>query len=594
MKRKKLIGIALAMSLIVSSTACGSSSAPEADTASQEKEAQEAEKESAGASGDEAEEETASEESADDAAGEDAEGASQADNASDSQETASSSVDIPEFMYTTEYIYDTDDSDRFDQTLCEGRIETIMLTEASKQAYPELDSAFSGFINDRVKEARDLRTDYSDSNKEYRDSISADETDPFIYSAWVYLENYVRRVDSKCLSLLSSLDTFAGGAHGYQGFTSINFDVATGKEIPLSDVVGDEQGFTDAIVKALIDGYGEDSFFYDGYSSLADMIAVNVKNTMHPDQAVADEDGSAAHFEWTLDAEGLTVLFNAYDIAAYAMGTITTMIPYSSGLINADYIPADDCSIITGLPKYMTVYTDTNGDGATESYDFWDIADEYNAGDSDGFVVRGANGEKKVEDYFSGFKAYLVRAEGSHFIMTDLQGMSDWHNISTFKLEDGNVGDAVTIDADAPGGYYDEAAGEYYNICATNSKAIYLGKRFDILSTYEGYKTFSVKADGNVDSDNPYYNISVEYVLTSVKPIDCEIVDMAGNVQGKETIPEGTHFTFVRTDGESTVDLKIDDGRIVRIALEKDTENWGYMIDGVNAEEFFEQLYFAG
>ena len=115
----------------------------------------------------------------------------------------------------------------------------------------------------------------------------------------------------------------------------------------------------------------------------------------------------------------------------------------------------------------------------------------------------------------------------------------------------------------------------------------------DLLSTYEGYKTYIIGADGSAISNDPFYSIKVSYVLTSVKPIDCELVDEAGSTQGKETVPEGSNYSFVRTDGSSFVDMKLDDGRMVRIALEKDTENWGYKIGGVNAEDLFEMLYYA-
>ncbi len=596
MRAKKLIGIAMAMTLFASAAGCGSSSAPAADTAPQGNEAQQeaaespADKAQDGAAAAENEGGEAAEGGAAEAATEPA-----AETASGSDEASGSlSAGIPQLQYTTEYIYDADESGKYDETLCEGRIETIMLTDESKAAFPELDGALTGFISDRVKEASDARTEYSGSNKEYRESITADETDPFIYSAWVYYENYVRRLDSKCLSLLTCLDTYAGGAHGYAGYTSMNLDVATGDEIPLSDVISDESGFTEALTKTLITNYEEDAFFLsESDTDLKSMMERYVKNTVHPDQATPDEYGTVGHFEWTLDTEGLTVMFNAYDIAAYAYGTITALIPYSSGLINDAYVPADDCSIMTRIPKYMNVYADTNSDGAVESYTFYDIADEQNAGDSDGLVVTGKNGDKKVEDYFSGYDVYLVRAEGSHFILADLHGMSDWHHICTFKLEDGNVADAVTIDADAMGGYFDEAADEYYNICPTNSKALLLGNRMDLLSTYDGYKTYMIGADGNATSNDPFYSIKASYVLTSVKPIDCELVDEAGSTQGKETVPEGSNYSFVRTDGSSFVDMKLDDGRMVRIALEKDTENWGYKIGGVNAEDLFEMLYYA-
>ena len=93
MRAKKLIGIAMAMTLFASAAGCGSSSAPAADTAPQGNEAQQ---EAAEAPADQAKDGAAATENAagETAAGETAEGESAegaAETASESQDTTSGS-----------------------------------------------------------------------------------------------------------------------------------------------------------------------------------------------------------------------------------------------------------------------------------------------------------------------------------------------------------------------------------------------------------------------------------------------------------------------------------------------------------------------
>ncbi len=586
--RKISNAVAVALALVLSATACGQSSTPAAPDDGGAKEQVQQEQTSQEQSGAKAESEN---EKKEDAAGDSAE------TAAESSEAAAEEVDAPKIYRSSDYIYEADDTGKFDQTLCEGRIEKLSLDNESTTAFPGLARNFSEYIHGWETTANERKTEYTSDNREYRSTITEDETDPFLYSATVTLEQYVRRLDSKCLSILTGLDTYAGGAHGYTEFDSANFDVASGKNIALSEVIPDKQKFCETLLDALNKRYGEDAFFAnDGGEGLKAQIQRYADNTYDPDNAVADEYGYVAKLKWTLDADGVTVYFNAYDIAAYAYGTITALIPYTSGLIDQAFVPSEDCSIITQQPEYMTFLTDTNGDEVIEEYNLWTEQDDDNYQDSKAFTVSYGDGEKsqRVETYFFQHRDYLVRAQGNHFIMVDCAGYSDWHEMYTFILNNGDIGQAVTLDVDDQGSFHDEVTDAYMDCCLTDSKRMELANRFDLLSTYNSNKTYYMTADGSLGTDDEYYISDVAPTITSVKPIECEIVDEDGNVTGKETIPEGSSFKIFRTDGVSRVDTRLSDGRIARFELEKDEENWGYKIGGVNAEELFEMLFYAG
>ncbi len=591
--KNKLIGTALAVTLIAGVAGCSSTntSAPAAqsqDSAASEQDTQK-EADAGSASKDEQQAENAG---GQEEPGKESDQTATEDTAADK---GGASLKAPAVFRKSEYIFENDESGKYDQCLCEGRITSLTMDDDCKAAFPALYESFTGYFDTKESEANSRKTEFTNDNIEYRAGITPEETDPMIYTASVELDHAVRRLDEKYLSVLTTFYTFSGGAHGYTEFGSLNLDVATGRDLSLMDIVPDRKAFTDYLVKSLLDTYGKDAFFASetegGFES---QIQNYVDNTFDPEKPVEDENGYAGYFVWTLDADGVTVFFNAYDIAPYAYGTITAMIPYSTGLIDSAYVPADDCSIITELTKYMTVFADTDKDGVAEAYECTNIPDEMNEGDSKAFEVSGEKGKVTLDTYFYGFVPYLVRAQGKHFLLVDLSEMNDYQEMYTFSLDNGEVGKEVILDANSSTGYYDYEQDVYYSACLTDSAAMRLSSRMDILSTYSAGKTYHMNEDGSAVSDDKYYIINSGITLKSVKDIEGESIDDEGNSLGSITIPSGSEFSFVRTDAESCVDFKLGDGSMVRIAVEKDEENWGYKIGGVNAEELFEMLYYAG
>jgi hypothetical protein len=74
--------------------------------------------------------------------------------------------------------------------------------------------------------------------------------------------------------------------------------------------------------------------------------------------------------------------------------------------------------------------------------------------------------------------------------------------------------------------------------------------------------------------------------------LEFDEVDAEGNVIGKTTIPKGTIYYMYRSDGETYVDCKTEDGTYVRIVV--DHSDYPYLVNGINLEDAFDGIMFAG
>lgn len=92
------------------------------------------------------------------------------------------------------------------------------------------------------------------------------------------------------------------------------------------------------------------------------------------------------------------------------------------------------------------------------------------------------------------------------------------------------------------------------------------------------------------DNDLHDYRVS----LTTIRELKASILDEDGIPYGKETLPAGTHFTILGTDGETYVRMELDDGRQCRLHVEPKADGWGHTLDGVDENECFEFIPYAG
>lgn len=137
----------------------------------------------------------------------------------------------------------------------------------------------------------------------YRDLKSEFPHDSFGFEALV--TSKVVHQDAQCINFLIDHYTYTGGAHGYGTVTSLHYDATSGAEINAKDLFSD----------------------WDG------LVAFAEAKFREENQITADASLNSAGFMFEEDAfwlsenivfhdKGITVIYNPYDIAAYAEGQI--------------------------------------------------------------------------------------------------------------------------------------------------------------------------------------------------------------------------------------------------------------------------------
>lgn len=109
--------------------------------------------------------------------------------------------------------------------------------------------------------------------------------------------------NSDYLSLLQSVYTYSGGAHGLTVRYSMTMDRATGKTVQLNDLFADKNYLS--VLNSLIDDQNTDIHFFQKVRL-------------------------SGNEEFYLTDKGLTVYFQVYEVAPYAAGFIEYFFPYDT------------------------------------------------------------------------------------------------------------------------------------------------------------------------------------------------------------------------------------------------------------------------
>lgn len=115
------------------------------------------------------------------------------------------------------------------------------------------------------------------------------------------------------ITYLSDIYSFTGGAHGMNLVKAMNFDTATGAKIGKADFFAADADsvVTEGIIKNLSAQYKT-----DGLDGLKDKGVFALGEPYVPDNFVLGKDS-------------VTFIYQPYDVAAYALGTIRASVPYS-------------------------------------------------------------------------------------------------------------------------------------------------------------------------------------------------------------------------------------------------------------------------
>lgn len=126
------------------------------------------------------------------------------------------------------------------------------------------------------------------------------------------------------LSVHCTVSSYTGGAHGNTEEFGLTFDLSTGELLTVEDIAEDLEGLKSHVAESVT-------------AQAAEMDEGTITGDID-----AFAEGVLDTEQWYLNEEGLVVFASPYEIAAYAVGTISFTIPYSEleGLLNSSLLPA--------------------------------------------------------------------------------------------------------------------------------------------------------------------------------------------------------------------------------------------------------------
>lgn len=174
--------------------------------------------------------------------------------------------------------------------------ETYLKMEAEWQ--PEMVSSMERYLYDPIKRASNSTYSYVNTDK---------------------VDCYISYNQNNLISILQNRFTYYGGPHGYDQKIAHTFNLKTGAKIDKKDFfcITDE-----AVLRSKLT---------DEFANLKNnSIALSGSKARYYDVDLADvSERILTKAVYRLTDEGLSVMFNAYDVACYATGPVEIIIPYT-------------------------------------------------------------------------------------------------------------------------------------------------------------------------------------------------------------------------------------------------------------------------
>lgn len=418
--------------------------------------------------------------------------------------------------------------------------------------YTALKEAVDDWMAQYGKEFSERTTQYVEECKMQREDMQDGE---MTYSDEMNL--FVERMDSHVTSFLVGEYEYVGGAHGYYGMYGMNYDSATGEEITF-DMLGDIQ---DVVLQKAdeeiekVRAESDDEYGFEGYE--------NARDTMFENPV------------WYLDSEGFVLIFNTYEIGAYAEGNLTVEVPYDQMPgFNEKYLPRDDFySCILG-GNYENE-RDFDGDGVTDRLKVWIEWDE----DENSNICISYNEQLMELGYGSNldYVYYVHDSDDRNYILFSYDAMSDDFVTELYEIKNGSLTEIQTIE-----GSISVIAGDRVGMNVT----------VNVLGTYGAYRSYRIEEGAFVPVEERFDLWNEERQRKVVLAADVKGSVMTEDGMMEKEFVSGTALYLVNTDGESVVGFYLDDGTYGELYFSR--KDWTIYIDGVEEYELFEELPYAG
>jgi len=445
----------------------------------------------------------------------------------------------------------------------------LKLSEDDEKKFPEIKKAFDKFNDEALNDAKLLMDELTEAAKH----LEGDEYNPLCLEGQSKV--YLLRADTMIISLLEDVFVHSGGVHPNYYYITSNFNPQTGEKLGLTDVIPSIDDLPDILERKL-------NIKYDDYITFGTNELQEIFNKY-----------SSENYSWTLDYQGVTFWFSPYEIASYAAGPLSVKIYFDEEpyIFNEEYTKAPE-NYGMMIPMRQKIDFDLNSDDdKKDCIEIDTMLDQYGSYSMLSVTV---NDKTYTDDinYAYDFDVYLAHVGDKNYIYSDSFSDNDYHIFCTWDIN----GNAPRMTQELYGteidyeyieeGYED---GTVYRRAFNNPENLILETRFDILGTRGATAAYKIdETNGIPKMTDDSYTFNYGHDVKTIIPLEAEILpDMK-----KTEIPIGTSLIPYQTDGTSFVDLKDENGKIVRLSI--DVSEWPKLINGIPEVECFEELLYVG
>ncbi len=397
---------------------------------------------------------------------------------------------------------------------------------------------------------RDYAQEIGDAQEDY--AMREDKSSFTGYG--IYESVRLKRSDSTVISFLEYHGDYLGGAHGNYGYSGATFDVESGRELALADILSDAEGFyqaaADYAVEELGKNYGDGLFpDYKEY----------VEKTFDADRNVC----------WYLNAAGIVLVYSPYEVGPYAMGEAEVLLPYDRF---GEFIKDAYISPHSEVVAYVPANVDVSRLIGEESVMLEISANEYSFNE---VTVMSGMSSDEIGTFSYHRDAYVIRRDGRSFLIAVEDEASDDNETFVYEVTEGVVRKC------------DELTGAVIAYAGTDRLGIRMS--LYVLGTYIGDMEYILDAEGKLIPTQDRFAIDTERELTVSKELP---VTMDG-VQ--TTLEAGTRLRITGTDNNGTAYFQLSDSDQTGIInYTRKEDEWQLFIGDETEYQYFETLPYAG
>ncbi len=430
------------------------------------------------------------------------------------------------------------------------------------------------------------------------------------YELYGEMRSLVRRADAQVVSVVNAWSEYAGGVHESYGYAPSNFDASTGAEIALETLLTPEGKLT------LNSRLGEelDALYPD----------------IAPGAMVADY--LTDDYAFSLEPDGVTFWFNPYEIASYADGLLTVKLYFDrdADILNGAYKGQEEAWFVdigNEIP-----YRFAGSGGTFRTAEFWEIRNSDYPDWRDGFGLE-FDAPEGADRWISRPAALNENGtapipEGRNIVLNNSGGFEisacyahipEGDYVIALLTMENDAGEMIVYSADGalvqelfltwPDGFWypeppedadDWSAYNAYQFVLTDPYKMPLVKRVDLFGTWsaEGdyYLTAAgVQPEGKLLYNARQYELTLKQDLTVTRCPSDSWVDIgeeeatlpAGTVAQVAAVTETLDRAFFRVPA-------LNDGAEFVFSLSYDNDEWPRTVNGVNEEDIFDGLMYAG